>query len=208
MMHERQSKETWLVLALALPLIAVGCAGEPAAEIDAASAALESARLAEAEVYAPEAMQTAEAAHAELQTELAAQKERFALGRSYDKTRELAADAQRASEEAVGAAHAGKLMAREEAMNMLAELRTSLDEVETMLDNAPQGKGSAADLAALRGDLGAVDVALTDIEQAISAQRFIDAVQKAQAAMASTAEIRSEIERAQEAQRAAKSRRG
>lgn len=207
-MYKRQKEVTLLVLVLTLPLLTVGCASEPTAEIDAANAALESARNAEAEAYAPQAMQLAMDAHVELETELAAQKERFAVQRSYDKARELAAEVETASQEAVDAAQVGKLTARDDAMNMLTELRTSLDEVKTMLDNAPKGKGTAADLAALRGDLGAVDVALIDIEQAISTERFLEAVQKAQAAIANTDDIRTEIQRAAEAQRSARSPRG
>lgn len=206
-MHESK-KPTLLIVGLVLPLLAVGCAGEPTKEIEAATAAFESARQAEAEAYAPETMLVAEDAYTALETELAAQKEKFALGRSYDKARELAALAQQASEEAVDAAHAGRVQMREDATRMLADLRTSLEEVKTMLDNAPTGKGSAADLAVLRGDVGAVDVALTDIEDAISAERFLDAVQKAQAAMENTQVIRSDIQQAKRAQSAARSRRG
>jgi len=202
-MKKRKTNAAMLALGLALPLLAIGCASEPTGEIDAANAALEAARQAEAEAYAPDAMQVAENVHTAMETELAQQKERFAMSRSYDKTRELAGETRRASEDAADAARAGKLKARENATNLLAEVRTSLDEVKTMLDSAPRGKGSAADLAALKGDLGRVDAEVTDIEQAISAERFLGAVQKAQAAMEHTNEIRAEITRAAERKRVA-----
>ena len=205
MITKRTMKMGLLVLGLALLLLASACAREPTAEIEAADTAFKNAQKAEAGVYAPEAMQAARDAHAELETELAAQKESFAMRRSYDRARELAAETESASREAVAAASAGKVQAREDAVNMLAELRTSLDEVKTMVDNAPRGKGSAADIAMLKGDLGGIDMALTDIEHAISAERFMDAVHQAQAAMESTAEIRADVERAGEIQRVARS---
>lgn len=170
MMNHRTTKVMLLVLGLALPPFATGCASRSTTEADAANAALGSPRQPEAEASAPDATRAAERARTQSETELATRKAR--------------------------------------ATNMLAQLRASRDQVETMLDNAPMGKGSAADIAALRDDLGAVDVALTDIEQAMSAERFLDAIQKAQAAMESTDEIRAEIERATETQRTATSRRG
>lgn len=207
-MKRQTTKSVLLVLGLALPLLGTGCASEPKSEIDAANSALEAARQAEAEDYAPEAMQIAEDAHAEMETELARQKEQFALGRSYDKARELATETQKASVEAADAARESKLQAGQDATTLLAQLRASLGETRAMLDNAPQGKGSAADLAALRGDLGAVDVAVTDIEQAISAERFLDALRKGEAALENTNQTRAEIERAAEARRTARTRRG
>ena len=71
------------LIAIAVVALAVGCAKPPQAEIDAAKAALESAR-AEASEYAPEAFSAAEDAMANLETELKTQEEKFALMRRYE----------------------------------------------------------------------------------------------------------------------------
>ena len=70
-----------LILALCLSLVAMGlaCANAPQASIDEAKNALEAAREAGAEEYAPEAWQGAQDALTSAMTEVEAQNERFAL---------------------------------------------------------------------------------------------------------------------------------
>src|SRR5262245_59672517 len=82
----------------------VGCAKPPQADVDAAKAAVQQARSMEAADYAPDALRAAEDAQAQLDTELKAQEEKFALFRSYKKATELAATAKAAGEKAQTAA--------------------------------------------------------------------------------------------------------
>ncbi len=177
-------------------LVLAGCAEPPALEIDQARAAVSGAETAQAAQYAPDALRAARDAQAQLDAELKAQEERFALMRSYDKAKELAAAAQASGEKAAADARAGKERARQEASSAISAAQTSLAEVKVLLDQAPTGKGTAADLAAMRGDLAAVDEALIGADSSFAAEKFAEAKTAAEAAMQTVEATRAEIEQA------------
>ena len=69
-----------------------------------------------------------------------------------------------------------------EATALIAEGRTALEEATKVLAKAPRGKGSAADLAAMKADLEAAGVSLTEAEASLAAGTFLDAKSKATSA--------------------------
>jgi len=95
------------VILLVLAFV-TACNTRPAAEIDAAKAALDNA-AATAGQYAPESLKAAQDADAALDAELAVQDARWI--KSFDRARELAVSAQLASEKAIADAAAGKARA-------------------------------------------------------------------------------------------------
>jgi len=185
-------------------LVFAGCGKPPETEIGAADQSLGEARTAQASEYAPESLKAAEDARAQLDAELKAQEDKFALFRSYDKATELAASAKQAADRAKTDAVEGRERAREEASAMIAQLRTSVLEVQQLLDSAPKGKGTEADLAVLRSDLTGVETAIAEMDTAFAEEQYLESISKAEAAKQSVDAIRGEIERAMEM---AKSRR-
>ena len=139
-----------LILALCLSLVAMGlaCANAPQASIDEAKNALEAAREAGAEEYAPEAWQGAQDALTSAMTEVEAQNERFALLRSYDAAEQLLEEAQQAANTAATEAAEARERARLEAEGLIQEAQTALTAATTAVDTAPKGKGTAANWAA------------------------------------------------------------
>jgi len=198
----------WVVVLAVSVLAAAGCAKEPAEQIQAATAAIEEARVAQASDYAPESLTAAEDAKAALEAELAAQGDRFALFRSYDKANELAAAATTAGQKARQDAEAGRERMRQEAADQIAELKVAIEEVRTMLASAPRGKGSAADLAVLQTDLTTIETSLSETESSFAAERYLDSKASAEAARQQAEQIRAAIQEAMDAKAAAKTRRG
>lgn len=174
----------------------VGCAKPPQPAIDAANAALASAKTAEAGDYAADSLKSAEDAVAALQTELKAQEEKFALFRSYKKSEELAAAAKTAGEKAASDAGAAKEAAKAAATQGLAELKTALDETKMLLDKAPKGKGTQADLEMMKNDLMTVESSVADAENALNAGKYKDAQAKIDAAKQTVANTKAAIEQA------------
>ena len=197
---------TGLGLAL-LALVASGCAKPPEAEIQAVAAALQGATSAQAGEYAPESLAAAEGAKRDLDAELKVQEEKFALFRSYDKSKELASAAKAAGEQAASDAAEGKNRARQEATTLMGEAKTAIEEVKTLLDQAPRGKGSQADIAAMKSDLAGIETSLAEIDSAMAEERFLQAKAKAEAAKQNVEQIRNEILQAMEAMKQARSRR-
>jgi hypothetical protein len=185
----------------------VACAEPPAPEIDAARQAVSDASASESDEYAPEALRAAMDAQAQLDAELKAQEEKFSMFRSYDRTKELAAEVKRAGEKAASEAAANKQRARQEASDMLARLETGITEVKALLDEAPTGKGTAADIAALKGDVTSVEQSLTDVRDSIAREDFKGAKARAEAAQQSIDQVRADVSAAIETAKLAKSKR-
>jgi hypothetical protein len=190
------------LIAVALLLVAVnGCAKPPQPEIDAAKAAVNGARNAEAGLYADASLRAAEDAVAQLDAELKVQEEKFALFRSYKKATELSAAAKSAGEKAEADAKAGKEMKKNEAMAAISEVKTMLTEVTDMLAKAPRGKGTQADLAAMKADLDGAAAAIVDAENAFASEKYIDAKAKAEAVKQTAMGVKTAIEEAMAARK-------
>jgi len=99
----------FLAIALGLALTVTGCAAPPAAEVDAAKAAVDTAVTGGADQYAAESLKAAQDARAALDAELAAQEARWF--KSYDRTRELAVAAKAAGDKAAADALAARQQA-------------------------------------------------------------------------------------------------
>ena len=93
-------------IALCLALAVTGCAAPPAAEVDAAKAAVDTAVTNGADQYAAESLKAAQDSRAALDAELAAQEAKWF--KSYDKAKELAAAAKAAGDKAAADALAAK----------------------------------------------------------------------------------------------------
>lgn len=175
----KQFKVAVLFLAV-LGLLA--CAKPPQADIDAAKAALNAAKAAEADIYAPDALRAAEDSINAIQTEVDAQAAKFALFRSYEKTKELVAAAKAAADKATADANAMKETVKAEATTLLTDAKAELLAAQELLKKAPKGKGSKADIEALKGDLDAIQPMIDGAQASFDAGKFMDAKNGAQAA--------------------------
>ena len=93
-------------MVLGLAITVTSCASPPTADVDAAKTALDKASADRAGQYAATSFKAAEEARANLDAELKLQEEKWF--KSYDKTKQLAADAKAAGEKASADAVAGK----------------------------------------------------------------------------------------------------
>jgi len=171
------------VLVLALAVLAVGCAKPPQQELDGAKAAMTSAEQAEAPKYAPDAWDKAQQAMNAVNAELEAQNAKFALFRSYTKTKQLIVDATNAANEAQTAAVAGKEKAMNEAQAAIDAVKGALDGAQAALSDLEKcrrkPKDLRKDLELMKGNLDGYASQLPDIEGAFAREDYFGA--KAQA---------------------------
>jgi len=191
-----------LTAVVGVALLTAACAKEPTEAVTAAKAALDAAQAAGAADYAPASLGEAETAAQALQAELKAQADAFALTRSYKKAEELAADAKAKAEKAASDAAAGKEAAKAEATTLIANVKTTAEAVKQLLDKAPKGKGSAADIEAMKADLAGIEASVADMDTAFEGGAYKDAKVKAEAAMQGLDKIKSDIEAAMAAKKA------
>ena len=187
------------VLVLGLAVSVVGCGSPPQAAIDGAKAALDQAVAAGAGEYSGESLKAAQDAQAALEAELKAQQGSWFP--SYTKAGDLAVAAKTAADKAVTDAAAGKEKAKADAAAVIAEARTVLTDSQALLAKAPKGKGSAADIEAMKTDLANAATAITDAEGALSAERFLDARAKAESAKNAATTVKTAVETAMAAKK-------
>jgi hypothetical protein len=194
---------TRIVLLAAAALAFAGCAHEPKADIDAAKLAVEDAKQAQADVYAPQTWTATEDAQAKLDAELDAQSKRWSALRNYTVAERLAKDVKATAERSKDEAAVGKEKAKNEASTLVAQARDEVQRARAALDTAPRGKGTEADLASLKSDASGIDDTLQAMQQAFDAGDYTTAKSKAQAAIDAAQAIEKEIEQARTARRAA-----
>ncbi len=170
------------VAALSLTL-ATGCAKPPQVEIDTVKASLSAAEQAEAPKYAADAWNAAQQAMNAVNAEIEAQANKFALFRSYTKTKELITAANTAAVAAKDAAVAGKEAAKNAANEALAAAKASVDTANaTMTELAAcrrQPKDFKKDMEAMRGTLDGLVAQVAGIESAVASEDFIGAKSQA-----------------------------
>jgi hypothetical protein len=181
-------------------VLMVGCAKPPQDSINSAMAAMDAAKPL-ASQYAPQSLQAAEDAQAALNAELKAQQDKFAAFRSYKKTDELVADLKAKSDKAAADAAAGQEQAKNDATAAITAATTALTDAKALLEKAPKGKGTQADLEAMKADLTAAESTINEANAAMATSNYKDAKAKADAAAASAGNVTSQIQAAIEAKK-------
>ncbi len=188
-----------LIAVLGLAVSVIGCGAPPTADIDAAKTAITNATTAGAGEYAADSLKAAEDAQTALDAELKAQDGKWF--KSYDKAKELATAAKAAGDKAAADAAAGKEKAKADATQGIADAKAALTEAEGLLAKAPKGKGSAADIAAMKTDLTNAGTTITDAEAALANGKFLDAKAKAESAKNAATTVKTAVEEAKAAKK-------
>lgn len=178
----RNTKLALLGVAVFAMTLATGCAKPPQVEIDAVKASLASVE-ADASRYSAEGWNKAQQAVNAVNAEVEAQANKFALFRSYTKSKELIAAANQSITEAKDGAAAAKEAAKTAANETLAAAKASLDAANTaMTDLAAcrrQPKDFKKDMEMMKGNYDGLAAQVGSIESAIAAEDYLGA--KAQA---------------------------
>lgn len=182
--------------------VAAGCAKPPQQEIDALSAAMTAAEQAEAPKYAANAWNEAQQAQNAARAEVEAQANKFALFRSYTKTKELIAAANQAAEAAEQAGVAGKEAARNTADEALAAVRTSLESANMMVEelNACRRKPKdfKKDMELMQATLDGYAAQVAGIESAVASEDFFGARSQAESLKSSVDSLVADMQGAKE----------
>ena len=179
--------------ALTLLAIMVGCGKAPEAEMQNANAAMEAAKMAEAETYAGELFN---AAQDTLNSAMAAKQEqdsKFALFRSYGKAKEGFVAAEQMFNNAATEAAAEKERVRVQVEQMMVEVKAVVDSAVMALQKAPRGKGSKADIELIKTDLAAVQAQLVEAEADFATGKFMAVKSKLEAVAQKARAIIDEI---------------
>ena len=182
---------------LSVGLMAIaGCSKAPEIESRAAQSALETARFAGAEEYAPAAMSAAvDSLDAALEAKIA-QDSKFSMFRRYGKSEQMFTRAKELADLAAAAAIQEKENVRQEVLTMLEMAKATLDSTALVIKNAPRGKGTRADVMLISNDLTASSAQLTEAREDFEDGSYLVAQAKVEAVVVRARQLMSEINRA------------
>ncbi len=162
------------VLLVSLATILMSCAQPPQEELDAAQAALNVAKEAQADIYAPETYRSASAALDDANAKV--------VEKDYETAKASAIRSAELAGQAGSEAEVNKQETRDEAQAVVSGASEGLTGARMALNNTPRGKGADDDIDQLRSDLGQVEAGLSDARGNLNAGAFKDALDQAQTA--------------------------
>lgn len=184
---------------LVLPVVAVliaGCSKPPEPEMAAAEQAAQMAQQSQAQKYAPQEWTMAQDTLNAAKAEKAAQDGRFALFRSYGKSKAMFESATALLNTAATNAKAEMERVRKETEEMLNMVRVELDSTAAMVANAPVGKDTKAEIELMKQDLTALQQTLSEAQAEFQRNNFDAARSKAQSIRDRVAAMKTQLEAA------------
>jgi hypothetical protein len=171
-----------LAFSLAASLLFFACASAPKEEIAATQTGIQAAQTDDVRTYAEESLKDATDTMAKATAEVQTQDEKFALSRDYKAASDLLKQAKEKAAKAVTDAQANKAKAKADAEVLITSLTPMLADAKKALATAPRGKDTKAELEAMQSDLKSAEEALTAATEAMSQEKYKDALGQANTA--------------------------
>jgi chromosome segregation ATPase len=191
-----------MLLGLALVVSLSACGKQPTEEMNATRAAIDAAVSEGAEKYTPEDLKAVNDQMEAAMAEIKVQDDKFF--KNYDKAKEALAKAKADADSLKSKVATVKEEMKNSAIALLGEATTAIADAKTALDSAPRGKGSLADIEAMKADVAGLEEALNEIQPLIDAGEYASAVEKATAIQSRAVAVSDEIKAVQEKLSAAK----
>jgi hypothetical protein len=168
-----------LVLGFAILTFLVACGKKPTQEIESTQGALNAVASEGLGKYAPEDEKKLKDALALAMEEIKIQDNK--TFKSYDKAKQMLAEVKKSTEEMKAALPAKKEQAKQNALGAQGSAKEAFNEAKSLLAKAPAGKGTAADIQALKGDVKGLEDSLAEVQALIEKEEYGEAVTKANA---------------------------
>ena len=187
----------FLVLGIFTVSLFTSCAKQPTEQIDAVKAAIAAAQAEGADVYAPEDLKKLNDSMQAAMDEITTQSKKFF--KKYGPAKEMLAKVQAEADAVKAAIPAKKEPAKNAAIQAQTDAKTALDEAKALLDKAPKGKGTKADIEAMKADLAGLEISFAEIQTAVDSQDYFGASGKAatikEKAMAISEHVKAAMEK-------------
>lgn len=172
-------------------LILSSCSKVPQAEIDAANAAIEQAKLAGAEVYVSEEFVALQDSMNSVLVSIESEGSKFI--KTYATAKENLAGVTQFAGEVQQQAETRKEELKMEIQNMIAEVKTLIESNRQLILEAPRGKEGTSALIAIKGEVDAVETSINETSTLFEAGDYMICLDKAKAAKEKATAINSEL---------------
>jgi hypothetical protein len=176
---------------IAMVAVLSSCGKKPQAEIDAANAAIEAAKTAEAAVYVPAEFAAVQDSLNAVTAEITA-KESKLFKNFKGETAKLASVITLANKAAANAA-TKKEEVKAEAANLMTGIKTVIEENVKLIPKLPRGKEGAAVIEQIKADVATVDAAVVEAQGLFDKGSYMDALSKVKAAKEKADGLNAEV---------------
>lgn len=188
-------KGGWKISAFGLVVLAllfvVGCAKQPTEDMEKANAAVSAAAAGGAEKYAPaEAKALKDSLTAALDEVKAEDAKYF---KNFDKAKGMLTKASADAEALKGTIAKKKEEAKQKATATQGEAKTAIEDAKKLLAKAPKGKGTQADIEAMKADVKGLEDGLAEVQKLFDAEDYLQAASKATAIKDKAAGVSEQI---------------
>lgn len=192
----RKKSVLYVGLVTLVVLAMTACAKPPEELIKATGEALNSAKSAQADLYAGDALAKAQGLMNEADAMKKVQDEKFALLRSYKEVEAKLNEAKAAFEAAKAAAIEGKAQKKAEAETKIQEATAALDAADLALKGAPKSKDTKADLEMMTNDIATYRQTLADAQNGLASEDYLGSISKADSVIQKANEISAMVQAA------------
>jgi hypothetical protein len=197
-----ERRAQYLVVAIAVVFMLVGCSKPPAQEQETATASIKELAAAGADKYAPEDLKKLNDQIAAANDEIKVQEGKYF--KSYDKAKEMLAKVKADAEAVKPTLAAKKEEAKKNATAAQEAAKSAVEEAKGLLAKAPAGKESRADLEAMKADVKGLDESLAEVQKMAAGEDYRGAMDKAKAISDKAAGVSGQVKQAMEKVAAAK----
>ena len=176
---------------IAMVAVLTSCGKKPQAEIDAATAAIEAAKTAEAAVYVPAEFAAVQDSLNAVMADITA-KESKLFKNFKGETAKLASVVTLANTVAANAA-TKKEEVKAEAANLMTAIKTVIEENGKLIPKLPRGKEGAAVIEQIKADAATVDTSVVEAQGLFDKGSFMDALNKIKAAKEKAEGLNTEV---------------
>jgi hypothetical protein len=190
-------KRNLLNLFIMLGVIAIltsACAKKPSMEIDAAKAAIEAAKDAEADRYLPAEFNAVQDSLNVAMTLLNEQNSKFSLFRNYSSAKQKLEEVVSMAADVKENTSLRKEEVKVEVQVSMEESLALVEEVKSLIKRAPRGKEGKAAIEAIKDDLAVVENTLAETSTLIENEDFVTAKDKIDAAKQKAEDLKLELE--------------
>lgn len=180
-----------VLMGLVMVTALAGCGKQPVEDINASKAAVEAAAGEGAAKYVADDYKKVNDELAAALAEVKVQDEKWF--KNYDKAKQLLATTKTDAEALKAKTVAEKERLKNQAIADLAAAQAALVDAKGQIASAPKGKGTAADIEAMKADVAGLEAAVAEIQPLIDSGEYVAASEKAVAIKDKSAAIAAEV---------------
>jgi predicted small lipoprotein YifL len=186
----------FMALAMVVVFVLAGCGKQPTEEMNAAKTSIDAFIADGAEKYDAAGAKGLNDAMQAAQDEIKVQDAKFF--KDYAKAKELLVKAKADADKLKTELAAKKEEAKKNALAGQEAAIAAVAEAKALLDKAPKGKGSQADIEAFKADLKGIEDSLAEVKTAVDSEDFNAAIEKANAIKDKATAISDQVKAAME----------